>query len=212
MKRILLLVVALIFPLVCLGVVPKSPGVALKEIRKRYKEIKTLQASFKESFQWQLTGEAVDRTGTISIGMENRFRIHTEEQVIVSDGEVIFRYNKPRNQVMIERVDKAEALLPNKLLLQFTDQFEAVGIAPIAIEGAEGFRLDLTPDDPDKALLREATLWVATGGMIVNRIRIVDLNGNTTTYTLTNLHFDQPINADSLKFTPPAGAEIFDLR
>jgi len=212
MRRLLLILLAISYPLLALAEIPKSPPSALKEIRKRYKEIKTLECSFIESFQWQLTGETVERHGTISIGTENRFRIQTDEQTIVSDGTVVYRYNKPRNQVMIEKVESAEALLPNKILLQFADQFEASSIAPLKVEGKEGYRLDLTPEDPDKALLREATLWVTTADMTVHRIKMVDLNGNSTTYTLSSLRFDQPIAPELLKYTPPTGAEIFDLR
>jgi outer membrane lipoprotein carrier protein len=194
------------------AVIPANPATALKEVRKHYKEVKTLQASFKESFQWALTGETVERQGKVIVAEGNRFRVETPEQLIISNGAEVYRYNKLRNQVMIESVSKAEDLLPNKVLLKFAAEFEATSLSPLAVEGVEGYRLDLKPQDPDKALLGEASIWVTAADKTVRRILLVDLNNNATTYTLSDIRFDQSVDSSALAFTPPVGAELFDLR
>jgi len=211
-KRVLTLGGLLLSVLAVYAAVPKSAATALKEIRKRYREAVTFQATFKESFQWQLTGETVDRQGTIVLSGDNRFRIETPEQVIVADGQNLYRYNLLRKQVMIEPVSKAEGLLPNKMLLKFAEEFDAVSLAPLLVEGGEGYRLDLQPQDKEKALLSEVTLWATTTPIAVRRIKLIDLNGNSTTYFLRDIRFDQPVDTTMLHFSPPQGVEIFDLR
>ncbi len=202
----------LFLSLVGSAALPTNPTSALKDIQKHYRDVKTLQAGFTESFKWQMTGETVNREGKIIVAEKNRFRVDTPEQVMVSDGTNLYRFNRQRNQVMIEPAGKAEALLPNKILLRFAEDFQAIEISPLAVEGREGYRLELKPDDPDKALLASATLWVTSADLTVQRIKLIDLNGNSTTYTLRDIHFDQPIDSSAVSFTLPAGAELFDLR
>jgi len=192
--------------------IPKSPATALKDIRKRYHDIETFQASFKETFQWKLTGETTEREGMIYIAGENRFRIETPEQQMVSDGIALYRFNRPRSQVMVESVGKTDAPLPRRILLDFAEEFDAVSLSPLAVDGGEGYRLDLKPKDPEKALLGSASLWVSSNNLLVKRILLIDLNGNTTTYNLHNITFNQPVDSAALRFEPPQGAELFDLR
>lgn len=212
MKRTLLNICFLTVAVLGIAAVPKNGDNALKEIKKRYRDVKTLQAHFKESFRWQLTGEAVDREGELIVAEGNRFRVETPEQTMVSDGKALYRFSKTKNQVMIEAVEKSESLLPNRVLLNFGDEFDAVGLAALPVEGKEGYSLDLKPRSPDKALLASATLWVTSEDRAVRRIRIVDLNGNSTTYSLSKLTFDSTAAPELFVFKLPAGAEIFDLR
>lgn len=190
-----------------------SPGGLLKELRKHYRQVTTLQAHFKEMFQWELTGEMVLREGTLAVATENRFRIDTPDQLVVSDGKVINRFNKARNQVIIEAVGESNAgLLPNRLLLDFADQFKATTVEELAVSDKPGFRLELTAEDPDALLLKEAVLWATADDLTVHRLKLTDLNGNTTTYQLSEIRVNQPLDSTLTAFTPPPGAELFDLR
>lgn len=191
---------------------PKSPAAALKDIRKSYHDVKTLHCVFVEEFKWQLTGETIVRRGSIIVAENDRFRLETPEQLIVSDGTSVFRFNRQRNQVMVESVGNAEALLPRRLLLDFAGEFEAVEMAPLAVSGGAGFRLDMKPKDPEKSLLSAASMWVTAADLTVHRMRIEDLNGNSTTYVLEEIVFDKAVEPSATTFTPPEGAELFDLR
>jgi outer membrane lipoprotein-sorting protein len=191
---------------------PKNQNVALKEIRSKYKSLKTFKCEFTEQFQWQMTGEQVERKGEIVIGSENRFKVTTPEQVMVSDGVNLYRHNLSRKQVMIESIGNAQNLLPRKLLLDFTSDFDATEMSPIAVSGKAGFRLDLKPQKPEESLISTASIWVSDEDFIVHRMRFEDMNRNFTTYSLQNIVFDAAVPDSATIFTTPENVEIFDLR
>ena len=190
-----------------------SPGSALKQLRKRYHKISSLRADFREVFEWEMTGETSIREGTLLVTNDNRFRIETPEQLMVSNGREIYRYNRIKSQVIIEPVSEdGDQLLPSKLLLDFTEGFKAESITPLSVAGSEGYRLDLLPDDPDEILLSAAILWFTSEDMVVQRLKLVDQNGNSTSYYLSNIQLDKPVDAAETSFVSPDGVEIFDLR
>ncbi len=190
-----------------------SPQGAMKKLRKRYRSVKTLQAHFVEMFEWAMTGETVRREGSLVITADDRFRIDTPEQLIVSDGETVFRYNRTTSKVIIEPVggDKQE-MLPRRMMLGFADEFKATALAELPVAGRPGFRLDMIPDDPEEVMITGATLWVSAADLVVRRLKLVDLNGNSTTYILSDVSFDLPVDSTVTTFVVPDGVELFDLR
>lgn len=190
-----------------------SPEGARKSLHKQYKKVKTLEADFREVFEWAMTGETIQRQGRLLVTEDDRFRIDTPEQLLISDGKSIFRYNRIRNTVIIESLPESDQnMLPRRLMLEFADEFKATTLSELPIEGEPGFRLDLIPDNPDQVLLDNAILWVTEKDLIVRRLKFVDLNDNATTYFFTNIQLDQPADTTLTTFTPPEGVELFDLR
>jgi len=191
----------------------KSPNSVLKGLKKRYKKIETLQADFREIFEWAMTGEKIQREGNLIVTDDNRFRINTPEQLLVCDGQSVYRHNRERNQIIIEPVNASNNnMLPQRLMLQFADEFKATKTTELAVDGRAGVRLDLISNAPDEVLISEATVWLTIDDNIVHRLKFDDLNGNTTTYFFSNIQINQPIDITLITFTPPEDAEVFDLR
>lgn len=191
----------------------ESPKSVLKKLKKKYDNVATLQADFTEVFEWAWTGEQVQRKGNLAIAEDNRFMIDTPEQLLVCDGEAIYRYNRLRDQVIIEPVaESGERLLPRRFLLKFADEFTAKEKAQVSVDGRAGIRLDLETDKPEEALLKDATIWLTAEDMVVHRLKFTDLSGNTTTYYFSKIIFDQPLDPFITSFTPPEDVELFDLR
>ncbi len=206
----MLLIVSVISPQVVYG---KSPKSALKGLKKKYSKVETLQADFKEVYEWAHTGEKIQRTGQIVLAPEQRFRINTEEQTIVCDDISIFRHNKIKSQVVIELVgDSTDDLLPRKMLLNFADEFKAVNLLELPVNRQLGYRIDLSAHKPDEVLISSATLWVTEEDNTIRRLRFGDLNGNLTTYYLSNILLNQSVDSTATMFEIPIGAEVFDLR
>jgi outer membrane lipoprotein carrier protein len=190
-----------------------SPKSALKKLQKRYDKVETMQADFRELFEWAMTGESNVRNGTLVIASENRFRIETDDQLIVSDGNAIFRHNLISSQVIIEPIDGNEgALLPQRLLLNFGKEFKADKFFEMAVSQQNGFRLELKPKEPEAALVDMITIWATIEELTVHRLKVRDLNGNSTAYFLSQIKMDQPLEPSVFKFSIPEGAELFDLR
>ncbi len=190
-----------------------NPGSALKKLRKRYHKVTSLRADFREIFEWSMTGETTIRMGKLLVTSDNRFRIETPEQLFIADGKDIYRYNRLKEQVIIEPVgSNDEQFLPRKLLLDFADGFDATAITEMVVDGREGLRLDLIANDPEVSLISSAIIWVTSDDLVVHRLKLIDLNSNSTTYYLSEIIFDKPVEASETTFTPPEGVELFDLR
>lgn len=195
------------------SVLAKSPKSALKDLKKNYNQIQTLQADFTEIFEWAMTGEKTQRDGSLYVTVDDRFRIETPEQHLVCDGEAIYRYNLKKAQVIIEPItEDSDKMLPRRLMLRFADDFIAKEMTNQAVDGEEGLRLDLLPESSEEVLLSEVTIWVTVKDMIVHRLKVVDLNGNFTTYIFSNIQVNSPQDTDHTKFICPDGVELFDLR
>lgn len=190
-----------------------SPTSTLKELRKRYREIKSLQAGFKEVFRWELTGETSVREGTLIVTQGNRFRLESPEQILTCNGAVVKRWNRLRNQVILESAEGAgERFLPSRLLLDLPDRFEAIRLENLPVEGLPGFRLDLKSHQPEEDLLRELSLWATAEDLLVRRLKVVDLDGNSTVYSLSNLRLNPELPDSLFEGEVPPDAEVFDLR
>ncbi len=191
----------------------KSPSSALKDLKKKYSKTSSFQADFQEIFEWKMTAEKTINNGSIIVSRDDRFRMETTEQLIVCNGEAIFRYNEKRNQIIIEPVtEKTGKMLPRRLLMEFADEFDALEYRELAVEGKPGFRLDLVPKIPDEALLTSATIWASSEDHLVRRLMFEDLNGNTTTYIFKNISLGEDVDETKFQFSPPSEAEIIDMR
>lgn len=191
----------------------ESPKSVLKDMRENYKKIKTLKADFNEVFEWAMTGEKIQREGFLYVTDDDKFRIETPEQHLVCDGDAIYRHNISRAQVIIEPMsEEGDNMLPRRLMLRFADDFQATTMTKQAVDGQAGLRLDLVPNSSEEVMLSEVTLWITEQDMIVRRLKVIDLNGNSTTYLFSNIEVNTPQGSDYTKFITPDGVELFDLR
>jgi len=210
-----IVMVALLSGVICSPIISyaKSPKSALKELKKKYEKIETFQADFNEVFEWAHTGEKTQRTGKIILAEGKRFRIDTEDQLIICDNYAIYRYNKLKSQVIIEPlVDNTESLIPRRMLLNFADEFKADKLTELPVHEQLGFRLDLISDKPDEVLMTSATLWATLEDKTIHRLKFSDLNGNITTYYLSNITSNKIIDPGLTTFQNPPNVEVFDLR
>lgn len=191
----------------------KSAKSLLKDLKRKYEKIETFQADFNEVFEWAHTGEKNQRSGRIILADGKRFRIDTEDQLIVCDNLAIYRYNKLKSQVIIEPLENnTESLLPRRMLLNFADEFKAEKLLELPVNERMGFRLDLTSDKPNEVLMSSATLWVTQDDKTIHRLKFSDLNGNITTYYLSNIIVNKTIDQSMTTFLDPPNVEVFDLR
>lgn len=191
----------------------KSAKSHLKTLTKKYQKIEVFKADFQEIFEWAMTAETVQRKGKLLVTDDDRFNIETEDQRIISNGTVIYRLNKNKNQVIIEPLDnEKDKLLPRRLLLQFTDNFKATEKSELLVDGLPGVRLDLKPNEESELMISDAVLWMTLEDVTLRRLKFIDLNGNTTTYIFNSIDFNGKEEPGEFEFKIPEGAEVFDLR
>lgn len=184
----------------------------IKNVLKKYEESKNIKVDFLQIFNWKLTENISEQKGTIWLQGKEKFKITTEDQTIVSDGETVWSHSKINKQVIIDKVANTEDInLPRDILLNFSDQYESTYIKNVKIDNKDCFFIELSSKD-DEQFIKQVKLWIETKKMILQKIEQVDLNENVNTYILSNFKTNSPINANFFKYEIPDTLEVIDMR
>ena len=189
-----------------------SPKKIIKNVEKRLNAAKTVKISFVETYVWTMTGEEQSMEGELLLGEKDCFRIITEEQVIVSDGETLYSFNEPSNRVVLDRLANSDnTLLPRQILFQFKKDYQA------RVEGKENVgdilcTILLFTANTGDVFVPKIRVWVDTREWVPRKVEQIDLNENSVIYLLEEIEIDVPVKKDTFKIHIPEGAEVVDMR
>lgn len=183
----------------------------VKNVRKKYEKLASFEADFVQTSVWALAGEEQKEGGRLALGEKNKYRIETDTQLIISDGNRVWTYSKERNQVILDLLTKSkEHQLPKDILLKYTENSRVELLGESVIGGTPCFELKFTPKDED-AFIMSTKLWVDKNKLVTLRIEQEDINENITRYDLEKIKMNPPLENALFSFTIPADAEVIDL-
>jgi chaperone LolA len=185
----------------------------IKNVQKKYKNVKTIYVNFKQINTFKLTGIENEISGSLWLAQDNKFRLETEDQTIVSDGETSWRYNKMDNQVLIDYAKKGEQqIFLNNFLFKIADLY----YSQIVSEEKDGkdkiYVIKLTPKNADNSFFNYIKVWIVDKSWDLKRVTYVDYNDNESEYQIEKLDLNPSVNKDIFVFTAPEGADVVDLR
>jgi chaperone LolA len=184
----------------------------IKKVNERYKKLKSLQADFEQTYTWDLAGETQTVSGTIYLNNANKYRIETDEQLVITDGKTVWSYTESDGHVIIDRLNNTQGnQLPKEILLQYSKEFEPDFVKEELIEGQKTYLLNLKPKE-DEGLIISMKVWVDAKTWVTRKIEQIDLNDNTNTYIVRNIVEDPKLDPKLFEFEMPGDAEIVDLR
>lgn len=176
----------------------------IKKVQSNYKSIKDAKASFSHS------GKRTSESGTIYIQKENKYRIETKGQIIVTDGVTSWSYSVKKKQVIIDNYkDDGNTFSPNKFLFSYPENFYSDLEGSETISGLDCFVLKLSPRN--KGNIKSAKIWVDKEDYLIRKISIVSKEG-TDTYALKKITLDSGVSSSKFTFSPPSDVEVIDLR
>jgi len=188
-----------------------SPDRVIKNVEKTLADAKTIRIVFEQTYHWNLTGEQNTLKGELLLEGEDRFRVTTEDQVIVSDGETLWTYSKTSERVIIDRLDNSDnTLLPRQILFQYRQDYRS------RIEGEESildrpcYMLVFTSETGD-VFFTQIKAWVDKKEWIPRQIEQIDLNENRTVYLLREIQIGMPLEEETFRFTIPDGVEVIRM-
>ena len=74
----------------------------IKQVLKKYESLNKVSATYTQTFHWKLADETQVMHGRIDSQDGHKFRIDTEDQLIVTDGKVVWTVDKLNKQIMID--------------------------------------------------------------------------------------------------------------
>ena len=212
MKRMMqfTLAVLLIPSLPAIGQI--SPKRIVRNVEKKLTSAKTLKIAFEEKFIWTLTGEQQSIAGDLLLEKDDRFRVTTEDQVIVSNGKTLWTYSEPSDRVLIDVCDpKEESLYPRRILFRYTKDYDVRLRGEEIILEKDCYILDFESSTGED-YFPQVVVWVDKKEWIPRKVEQIDLDDNRTIYLLKQMIFDEELPKDTFKFVIPKGAEVIDMR
>jgi outer membrane lipoprotein-sorting protein len=150
-------------------------------------------------------------SGTLEMAEGNRFRFHSAELVVVSDGTTLRQWNAATNQVIVRKASLVGASdLPTGLLRSALAGSETASSLE-KLDGKMVRRLSLDVSRPPLSQYARATLWARESDHQPLRLEVDDAEGGRTTWKLLSLSRWKP-SAKDFDYVPPAGAEVVDSR
>ncbi len=182
------------------------------KLRKKYDRIEYLSLTFMQATVFAVSKARQSSGGSLSLAKGNRYRMTTDERVIVSDGATVWSWSKANAQVIVDSFrDDPNSLTPERLLLKLPTEYTPVILGEELIGKEETTVLKLTPSSPGKSV-RWFKIWVEEGDLTILRLQLLDLGENEITYDLSGIAVNRGLNDSTFRFTTPPGSEVLDLR
>lgn len=184
----------------------------VNNVQDNYNKIEDATIKFAQTVVFPLSKVSRTTTGTLYIKKGNKYRIDTEDKVIVTDGKTSWVYLPQSQQVLIDnfRNDK-NTITPEKFLLDVPEDYFAVLLSTNKTPGGNVYTLRLTPKS-DNSFIRAITIEVEDSSWTIKSAVISDMNDTRYTYKVESLKTNTGLPNSEFEFVPPKGAQVVDLR
>lgn len=191
---------------------PQKAEDVLDKVRKRYEAVTDAELRFSQKVHFPMTNVEQQTSGTLYVKKKNRYRVETDGQVIVTDGQTIWSSSAATNQVVIDRFKQDEqSLSPEKILVGTPDNFTATVVGEEKVGEYETTVLKLVPRE-EQSFIHSLRLWVDEKEWMIRQVEVVDLSEKVTTYSVLQVRTNTGLPDSRFVYTIPKGADVVDLR
>jgi len=184
----------------------------LDKVKKKYVSIHDAQIHFSQRVKFEMAKIEQQAEGTLLLKKENKYRVELGEQTIVTNGETVWSYSVPNNQVLIDHFKIDDRMFsPERILTAAPDDFSATLIGSEKTGKGEAVVLKLMPKD-DQAFVTSMKLWVDNATWLIRKVEFVDINGKETEYTVNEMKVNIGLQDSRFTYQIPEGVEVVDLR
>jgi outer membrane lipoprotein carrier protein len=170
----------------------------LKDLQNKFEEINDLTVDIV-----QKSGGAEVLSGKLSFKKENKFYLDLKNNLIISDGNNIWNYNKKENKVIINIVDESD---PSYFSFN-TFVYEYPSQCDLSLKDGD---IILTPK-PDSELNFMNARLILNEENLVEKVLIKGA-GADIEISFSNYQLNQKTADTKFKFIPPEGSSVIDLR
>lgn len=184
----------------------------VKKLKNRYEDFKTLKVNFSQTMVWALAGEESSVEGILYATGDNKYRVETDLQTIVTDGKTVWTYSKDKKQVMISAVGNSrDNQTPREMLLKYTREYSPQLNGEVVFNNVRCYDITFSPKEADDFIV-STRVFVDRDNWFALKIEQEDINENITRYELGDYELDKAFKGDLFKFPIPKDAEVLDMR
>ena len=181
----------------------------IQNVQNTYKDIDDAKASFSQTVKYN-GSKSQTSSGTLYIKKENKYRIETSSQILVTDGTTSWSYSPGKKQVVIDNYkETGNSFSPNKYLFQYPENFYSDLSGTETMGGKDVYVLKLKPREG--GMVKSATLWVGKDDWLIKKI-FIQTDESTTTFNVKNIQINPGLSNSKFTFTAPEGVEVIDMR
>ncbi len=185
----------------------------ISKVQKKYQSTKTIRIDFNETRRFSLTGTETQMGATLLMEGNDKFRLESEDQVLVNNGETFWRYNKLDSQVLVDYAKKNDQeVMLNEFLFDLKDHYFGQVIDEIKGKKGKKYLIKLTPKPTEQSIFTTVKIWVRDKTWEIDRLVYRDYNDNETEYNIKQTAFNPELRESIFTFTPPEGIQVIDLR
>ena len=189
-----------------------DPQEILENVRKKYDSIRDAELRFTQRTRFPQSTLEQRAKGTLYLKKEHKYRIETDDQTVVTDGETVWSYSVPNRQVLIDRFKPSDrSFSPERILGGATDDYAANVLGREKSGNTECIVLKLIPRG-EGSLMTSLRLWVDPSEWLVRMAELTDVNGKVTTYTVSDIKLNPGLSDSRFVLQIPEGAEVVDMR
>lgn len=180
----------------------------MRRLRQKFEDAGAWQARFRQALDAEFAGATSVIEGSIVLS-DSMYRIETVDQTVVTDGDTTWVYLVDENQVIInDYVEDDESFTPAHFLDERAERYDVA----FAEEQEPGYHVvELRATSPD-TYIESATLWIDNDTYTVSQINVVDVNGDSIRFEMSDLTLLTAVPDSTFTFVPDEGVEIIDLR
>jgi chaperone LolA len=183
----------------------------LEEVRSKYAAIQDAELKFSQTVRFPVSRAEQRTGGTLLMKKTNRYRVETEEMLVVTDGKTVWSHSRANNQVLIDhfRLDE-RAYSPERILLAAPEDFTPTLLGREKSGTLELAVLRLVP--AEQGFIRALKLWVNESDHLIRKVELTDANDKVTTYEVSDLRLNRGVSDGRFVYAIPEGVEVVDLR
>ncbi|HCV42091.1 MAG TPA: hypothetical protein DGH68_01310 [Bacteroidetes bacterium] len=184
----------------------------LEKTKNMYDSISDAQIKFSQKTKFELSKIEQNVSGTLYLKKANKYRLETEGQTVVTDGETVWSYTVTNKQVLVDhfKVDE-NTITPERILTAAPNDYISTLLGKDKIGKTEVVALKLTPKG-EQSLVKSMKLWIDNSTWLIRKALITDVNGKQTEYLVTEAKTNMGIQDSRFVFQVPEGVEVVDLR
>lgn len=202
--------VAAIFFLSIVLINAQSANETIKKIQSKFNSIGNFTAGFTQSFFNTSGNEQGKATGKFTYKRKNKFVVELKNQMIVSNGETIWNYDKKFNRVVVSYLsDDPTSFSLEKFVFDYPPLCKAKMVKESS-GVANDFVLELTPKDNDLQF-KLVKIWKSVDNLI-SKMELVDIGDMKYSFTFSDIKVNQDLADQIFTFNAPKGTKVIDLR
>jgi len=178
-------------------------------LNKFFNDLKTLQSKFDQKLIDEGGNLLEDSKGEVYLQRPSKFRWHYQnpyEQLIVGDGEKVWIYDMDLEQVTVKSMDEALGKTPAWLLTSGENIENDFIVTKLSFQAGISSWL-LKPKDKE-AQFNAIGLSLKNGEL--QHFELKDNLGQTTIITFKESRYNQAIDEEYFRFTPPKDVDILE--